>query len=227
MQEISYQVIYSSRRTLSINILPDASVIVRAPYRTSEKTIIKLVNSKATWIRKHTEKFRKNDSKNPARLFADGQKHLFRGKESVLRVEKSPKPYCRFLDNTIEIGTAYPDHQQAVKSLLYQGYKNEAGKLFPESLQRILREKEHYGFRVSALRIRTMRSRWGSCSGQGVISLNTELIRLPDTYLEYVILHELCHLRHHNHGAGFYELLSELFHDWKAVRKELKGYSLR
>jgi predicted metal-dependent hydrolase len=69
-----------------------------------------------------------------------------------------------------------------------------------------------------------MRSRWGSCSKQGKITLSTELIKLPDIFLEYVIIHELCHLKHHNHGKEYYKLLSELFPDWKIVRKGLRDY---
>ncbi|HLN55368.1 MAG TPA: SprT family zinc-dependent metalloprotease [Bacteroidales bacterium] len=227
MQDIQYKVIFSARRTLAISILPDATVIVRAPYRTSEKTITKLVNEKASWILKHTEKFKSNIHRTPARMFADGERHLYRGTESALRVQKSARPYCRFVENSIEIGTAYPEESKAVRNILYQGYRNEANRIFPETLRRVLHEKESYGFKVSELRIRTMKSRWGSCSSRGIISLNTELIRLPEVYLEYVILHELCHLKHHNHGAGFYELLSEICPGWKETRKELKRYILR
>jgi hypothetical protein len=69
-----------------------------------------------------------------------------------------------------------------------------------------------------------MKSRWGSCSKKGIITLSTELIKLPDIYIEYVIIHELCHLKHHNHGKEYYNLLSELFPAWKNVRKDLRGY---
>ena len=67
-------------------------------------------------------------------------------------------------------------------------------------------------------------TRWGSCSRKGLITLSTELIKLPDIYIEYVIIHELCHLKHHNHGKEYYNLLSELFPDWKKVRKDLREY---
>lgn len=226
MQDIEYKVIYSARRTLAISILPDATVIVRVPYRTPAKSITGLVSSKATWIRKHTDRFRNNPRKVDKKLFTNGEKHHYLGAEMALRIEKSSKPYCRFTDENIEIGTSYPEDPKAVRHILYQGYRIEANRVFPETMKRILREKESYGFKVSVLRIRTMKSRWGSCSSKGAISLNTELIRMPAIYLEYVILHELSHLRHHNHGASFYELLSELFPDWKEVRKELKRYSL-
>lgn len=69
-----------------------------------------------------------------------------------------------------------------------------------------------------------MKSRWGSCSSKGKITLNTELIKLADKYIEYVMIHELCHLKHHNHGPGFYALMTELCPDWKRLRNELKSY---
>lgn len=225
--DLKYKVIYSARRTLGISILPDASVIVRVPYRTPEMTIIKLVNDKSPWIRKHTENIKNRISNTHPVRYVNGENHPFRGLTAALRIERSPKPYCRFLENTIEVGTAYPDDAEVIRYILQQGYRREANVVFPETISRILKEKQSYGFKVSELRIRSMKSRWGSCSNSGVISLNSELIKLPGVYLEYVILHELCHLRHHNHGAGFYLLLSELFPGWKKVRKELKGFALR
>jgi predicted metal-dependent hydrolase len=69
-----------------------------------------------------------------------------------------------------------------------------------------------------------MKSRWGSCSSSGKIALSYDLIRLSKECREYVIIHELCHLRHHNHGKGFYDLLTELYPDWKKTRAEIKRY---
>ncbi|HEX2967851.1 MAG TPA: SprT family zinc-dependent metalloprotease [Bacteroidales bacterium] len=227
MQEIKYRVVYSSRRTLAISILHDASVIVRVPYRTSDKTITKLINEKAPWILKHTENIRNNSQKSPARKYTDGEIHLFRGNEYVLKIEKAIKPYCKITDRIIELSTAYPDSPDAVRSILYQFYRKAANAVFPEMLNLILHEKASYGFKVSSLRIRTMKSRWGSCTGKGVIAINTELIRLDDKYIRYVMMHELCHLIHHNHGTGFYNLLSQLCPEWKILRKELKGFALR
>jgi predicted metal-dependent hydrolase len=91
-------------------------------------------------------------------------------------------------------------------------------------MSKVLIEHEHQMFKPASLIIRTMKRRWGSCSGKGVITLSTELVKLDDLYIEYVITHELCHLKHHNHGSQFYSLLSDVFPEWKAVRKELKKY---
>lgn len=219
---IKYKLVYSSRRTLAISVRPDGTVTVRVPYRTSDKKITKLVNDKASWIRKHTERFREAASKNPKAHYSDGEMHLFRGGECILRINHSAKPSCSFSSGSIEIGSPRLADNDLTRRILYAGYRREAHKIFSDALLHILEEKSSYGFKVSKLAIKTMRSRWGSCSGRGVITLNTELIRLPDRFTRYVILHELCHLRHHNHGTGFYNLLEELIPEWRILRKELR-----
>ncbi len=119
---------------------------------------------------------------------------------------------------------AKTDDYDAIKRLLYKGYKREAEQYLPLLLKKVLVEHKNQMFRPSGLIIRTMKRRWGSCSNKGVITLSTELIKLSDLYIEYVIAHELCHLKQHNHGSKYYKLLSEVFPEWKSARKELRKY---
>jgi predicted metal-dependent hydrolase len=226
IQTIKYRVTYSARRTLAISILPDASVIVRVPYRTSDRTIQKLVADKSSWILKHTNNFRIERGKKLPVTYSNGSTHLFRGQEIVLQTEYSSKTFYHISDGSIVLGLRNHEDPDIVKALLYRAYKDQAEQLFPEMLRAVLHKFENYGFRPSKLTVRTMKRRWGSCSNRGSITLNTELIKLPDKYVEYVITHELCHLRHHNHGEGFYRLLSELFPEWKSARKELKMFQV-
>jgi predicted metal-dependent hydrolase len=143
-----------------------------------------------------------------------------------LRLVKADRLLCRFNDDNIEIGLPLEPGPMTVIVTLYHGYTREAARLFPDMLSAIQKKHENQGFRYTKLIIKTMRSRWGSCSNRGVITLNTELIRLPDYLIEYVMIHELCHLKHHNHGNGFYNLLSELLPGWQLYRKELKQHVL-
>jgi predicted metal-dependent hydrolase len=221
---IEFKVIYSGRRTLGISISRDSSVIIRVPYLTSFKTIGRIVQQKADWIIKHRDSYNVNDKTKIPVMYVSGEIHLFRGKEVVLKIEKSSKAYVRFNESIIELGLEKTDDARAKKWLLYRGYKNEASIVFPEMLRKTLEKYESKMFKPAGLIIRTMKRRWGSCSNKGIITLSTELIKLPDLFIEYVILHELCHLKHHNHGTGYYDLLSELFPEWKTVRKELKRY---
>jgi len=224
IEDIEFKVIYSKRRTLGISVLPDSSVVVRVPYLTSYKTISRIIREKSAWIIKHRDSYRKKEHNKPSILYVDGELHLFRGKKSVLRIGKSNKSYIRFTDSTIELGLGKTDDAVAIKRLLYKGYKSEALTVFPRIFSNVLIKYEAQNFKPAGLVIRTMKRRWGSCSGKGIVTLSTELIKLSDVYIEYVILHELCHLRHHNHGTRYYKLLSELSPGWKTIRKELREF---
>ena len=224
INDIEFKVIYSRRRSLGISVLPDSSVIVRVPYLTSNKTISRIVQKKAAWIIKHRDNYKIREHIQPGRIYENDSIHLFRGKESVLKIEKTTRSYIRFNCSIIELGLQKSDDPEAIKKLLYKGYKDEAAKAFPVMVSNIISRYENEKFNPTGLIIRTMKRRWGSCSNKGIITLSTELIKLPDLYLEYVIIHELCHLKHHNHGTGYYRLLSELYPDWRQVRKELRKY---
>jgi predicted metal-dependent hydrolase len=223
-EDIEFSVIYSGRRTLGISVLPDSKVIVRVPYLTSMKTINRIVQQKSIWIIKHRDSYKGKEPNKLNGQYKNGEIHLFRGNKYVLKIEKSKKTYIRFYDGTIYLGLENTENARAVKMLLYKGYKDEALRLFPEIFSMVLDRFYNQMFKPSSLVIRTMKRRWGSCSNKGIITLSTELIKLPDLFIEYVILHELCHLKHHNHGAGYYKLLSELFPEWKSTRKELRNY---
>jgi len=221
---IEFRIVYSKRRTLGISVLPDSAVIVRAPYRASLKTISRIVSEKAAWIIKHRDSYRQKGSRKLNGSFTAGEKQLFRGRDCLLQITPSKKPFVNFNIDTIEVGTDQTDDKQAIRRLLYKGYKKEASKIFPEILGMMLKIHETQTFKPAGLVIRSMKSRWGSCSKKGIITLSTELIKLPDMYIEYVIIHELCHLKHHNHGKEYYNLLAELFPEWKKVRKDLREY---
>jgi predicted metal-dependent hydrolase len=224
IEDIEFKIIYSRRRSIGISVLPDSSVIVRVPHLTSLKTINRIVNDKYSWVLKHRDNYIKLNNSSLKKSYIAGEAHLFRGKEHLLRIEKSGKPYILFSEGIIEIRTDRADDPAMIKRLLYKGYKNEAVSLFPEFMRKVLSDHDNQMFKPAGLVIRTMKRRWGSCSNKGIITLSTELIKLDDLYIEYVITHELCHLKQHNHGPKFYKLLSELFPDWKSVRKELRKY---
>lgn len=222
---ITYKVIYSQRRTLGLCIKADGSLIIRVPAGTSDRVIKRLLEEKKNWILKHTIRIAEQ-VQVATRTFTNGEMHLFRGQYRTLTIIDSDKQFCRFADTSIEVGTT-SKNKDHIRKILYAGYRNEAMNIFPGMLKNLLEKMELKGFKPAGLKIRTMKSRWGSCSSKGFITLNSDLVRLNDIYIEYVMMHELCHLKHHNHGNGFYVLLSELCPDWKRLRRELKGFTLR
>ena len=221
---INYKVIFSRRRSIGITIGPESGVIVRAPFRTSQKTIENLVLSKSRWIKKHLENHADQIRINQNRRYANGELHYFGGREYPLRIVQSEQSYVKHYEDVIEIGLKVIDKMDKVRLLLKNWYKKTAAEHFRKSLDEILDKYSNYNFSPASLAVRTMKGRWGSCNSKGRITLSTELIKIDGKYTEYVILHELCHLKHHDHSSAYYKLLAEVYPDWKTVRKELRKY---
>lgn len=220
--EIELTVIYSVRRTLAINIRSDSTVLLRVPFKTPDSSIERIVRKKYIWIIKHRDNFLRQKAEKPSRNYATGEKHFFRGTEFILNIERSNRPLVSFSEGKIKMSLKEPDDHDAVRELLYRAYREESEKLFPRMVKQAIEKYSNYAFSPSSVIVRNMKRRWGSCSANGKITLSTELIKLPDIYTDYVIAHELCHLKHHNHGDKFYALLSEIFPEWKKFRKEMR-----
>jgi predicted metal-dependent hydrolase len=182
------------------------------------------VEEKSAWIIRHRDNFKSNLQNKALRSYTNGSSHLFRGSTYILNINESQKKFIKFNGDSIDIGLEKTGDEASVRKLLQKAYKAEASGHIPILFKDILDKHSNINFRPTGLVIRSMKRRWGSCSNKGKITLSSELIRLSDKYIEYVIVHELCHLRHHNHGPMFYELLYELYPDWKTVRKQMKGY---
>jgi predicted metal-dependent hydrolase len=154
----------------------------------------------------------------------DGGKVLFRGKEYLLRLIYGEKVDVMISDNEIIVKSPVEKNPLSAEKALKKWYYDQAAILIPEKIGKMIQKYQSLGFNPSMITIRSMKRRWGSCSSKGRITINSELIKIDDLFTDYVILHELCHLKQHNHGPGFYRLLSEVFPDWKNVRKELRKY---
>jgi predicted metal-dependent hydrolase len=224
MTDISYKVIFSRRRSISIIVNPDRGVMVRAPYGSSMKSIETYVNKKSDWIRKHLKGFSESKRIRNGKRYIDGECHMLLGREYLLNITSSLKPFVSQHDNIIEVGLDRTDDCERVKSYLERWYQLKASEFISRKLNDILTRHKDYGFSPTKLSVKPLKSRWGSCTSKQRITVNADLVKLDEIFTEYVIIHELCHLRHHNHGAQFYKLLSELFPDWKRTRAELRKY---
>jgi predicted metal-dependent hydrolase len=108
--------------------------------------------------------------------------------------------------------------------LIGKWYRQEALEFLSRKLNEVLVKYRDLNFIPSTLVVRPLKSRWGSCSSKGKITINSELVKLDEFFSEYVLIHELCHLKYHNHGKDYYRLLGELVPDYKSIRKELRKY---
>lgn len=220
-----YRIIFSRRRTLSIIVSPDKGVIVKAPLRTPVGTIRRFVNEKSDWITKSLKGFNTLIKIDNTEGYSDGDTILLFGIQHKLKLTRSDQYSVRLDDNhTIEASFCDDDNPLIIRAMLESWFKFLAQNKLRGIFREVLTKYRDYGFLPSDFVVRKMKKRWGSCSPGGKIAISYDLIRLDEKYSEYVIIHELCHLRHHNHGSGFYQLLSEIYPGWKNVRDELKKY---
>ena len=150
-------------------------------------------------------------AESPSRRVAESPSH---------RVTESPSR--RVAESPSHRVTESLSCQDVVEKLLDCWYLEQAKRVFKECAEPLIRQMAKYNVAPSSFTIRKMKTRWGSCSRKGSISLNLHLIKLPEQCIKEVILHELCHLVHFNHSKEFYALMTAEMPDWKNWKKELK-----
>jgi predicted metal-dependent hydrolase len=218
--EIRYRLLYASRNTLQIRVHPDLEVTAVAPLGNLPEEIDATVRSRAPWIRRQQREFGTYQPLPQPRRFIGGETHRYLGRQYRLRLSKG-EDGVRLQHPFLLVCTPAPTDSARVKELLGAWYRERAGEVFPERLAHCVRVLRPILATIPPLHIRTMTRRWGSCSRGGTITLNVELVQVPTPCVDYVIVHELCHLREPNHGAAYYDLLSLFRPDWRERRARL------
>lgn len=207
----------SRRRSVTARIRHDGVVEVRAPWLYRESDMIAFLKQHHRWLFNHYEKIQNAD--NQKKTFTSGEIHYYLGEKHELKVVECSQNSVAINGNNLVVSVKSPE---LVENQLNKWYKNQAGIVFSEMLPPIIERFKKYNVAPTKISIRNMRSRWGSCSRKGHISLNLQLIKLPENCIRQVMIHEMCHLVYFNHQAGFYALMEEMMPDWKYWKKQLK-----
>jgi predicted metal-dependent hydrolase len=220
-KNIAFTLSFVQRKSLTIKVHPDASVEVLAPIDTDTNKVLQKVKSKAPWILKQIEQFNTYKPGTPVRRFINGETHLYLGRQYRLKIIADTTNVVKAYRGQLFIHTTNTN-KEIVEKQLQQWYKERANIVFAEMMQEVLPKFKKYKIQQPVLSIRIMSKRWGSCTPSGKIILNTELIKAPKGSIEYVIIHELAHLVHHNHTKPFYDLQNRLLPDWKKWKDRLE-----
>jgi len=218
-----YIVITSKRKTLSIRIEEDGSVLVKAPSFLTEEEIEQFVAKKQDWIIIHRQDAIERKKNKKEMCYDSGLVLPYQGMDLVLEVLPTVLGNETEVIQTqkhIFVCTDNPDSEN-VHEVLLLWYQKEAKK--------VLSERFHYfvdlmSVTPAKLTLRDAKTRWGSCSNKGNIMLNWRLILTPPEVMDYVIVHELCHLKEMNHSKAFWALVEEIIPDYKIRRKWLKEH---
>lgn len=220
-KEIPYILKKSSRKTVGITISQNGEIVISSPHRVSEAAIQDVLKKKSAWILQKLEKFESMNQKS-AYIFAQGGYLLFKGSEYKLNFVSSPnaaKPKVAVEGKSLSLYYRDIDNVEKMKDELKLWYVEQFKAAISE---RIPFFSKKLGVNPCKITIREQKTRWGSCSSKGNINLNWRLIMAPDQVLDYVVIHELCHLKQMNHSAAFWSLVAGSFPSYQLCRKWLK-----
>ena len=178
--ELTYRIVRSERKTLSVSIQPDCTITVRAPRSVRDSQIRRFLIEKQHWL-------------------------ITKYLEAKQKQETIP---CSDLTDT-------------QRAALTRRYIDAAKEYFPK---RVAYFHQFTGGTYSRITIRDQKTRWGSCSSKGTLSFNWRLMLAPPAILDYVVVHELCHLRHMDHSPAFWQAVGEVFPDYASARKWLRKH---
>jgi predicted metal-dependent hydrolase len=208
---------------IRIHVHPDGLIQVEAPETAGMSKINTAVLKRAAWIKRQVDEARQNQAQALVREYVSGETHFYLGRRYRLKLQKLKKAECRVsLVGGILSVKAASTAPESVRDHLERWYRLRARDYFSRRIAD-LTERIRWLDEPPPFRLIAMQRQWGSCSPKRIISLNPALIKAPRDCIEYVLLHELCHLKEHNHSRKYYRLLSEHMPDWQATKSRLDG----
>jgi len=222
-KKINYDLSYSSRKTLAIDVNPDLSVVVTAPKDAADSVVKEKMQKRASWIIQQQRFFENYLPAIPPRRYVSGESHRYLGRQYRLRIHEGDEDVVKMARGQINVYLIDPSNKRRVKPLVVGWFRHRAKVIFEEIFDDVVAKAKRHGIEAEGFNIRRMKNRWGSCTNDGRILLNPDLIIAPKICIEYVIVHELCHLIEYNHGLAFYRLLKKLMPDWEQRRERLNA----
>ena len=214
-----------NRRTLGISVHPDGSIELAAPQRATVEEIQAKVKKRESWIRRQQRAFAAMNAKRRVRRFCSGATHRYLGRQYRLKLTRGVSPEVKLVGGFFRVTTKLSSEIE-VAALLDSWIRERAKEQFARRVERWQEWCQRQRLPVPRVILRSMQKRWGSAHRDGRIALNPDLVRAPSVCIDYVIIHEICHLKHPNHGPEFFHLLDQLMPGWQKVKARLEAAEL-
>lgn len=220
---IAFTICFTPRvsKRVAIHVMPDGAVRVDAPEHAALAEVMAAVRKRARWIWSQLDAQGERKRHVLPREYVSGESHFYLGRRYMLQVRIDPaaEPGVKLWRGRLAI-TAPAQDAALIRRLLDAWYRSRGLDMFARIIAACA-ARAPWLKQAPSWRLRNMRTQWGSCSPKGELLLNPHLLKAPRACIEYVVIHELCHLKEHNHGANFYRLLGAMLPDWEARKKEL------
>ncbi len=219
------KIVRSRRKTIALIVQSDGSLLVRAPLRVTQRQIMDVVQQQAEWVRTRQEAARQRAAAAPPKAFVEGEIFNYLGQPYRLVIANAARPALA-LDAQAGQFRLAPAAQPGAAALFDAWYRRQARQVFTERVAFYARQ---IGLQPQKLRISSARTRWGSCSSRGTLSFTWRLVMAPLPVIDYVVVHELCHLQVRNHSKDFWNKVRAVMPDYKERARWLRvnGHLLR
>ena len=225
----------SKPRKVVIKVHPDQRVVATAPIDASDEMVYDAIMKRARWIWQSLQDFAKQQDHVLPKRYVSGETQFYLGRRYVLKVITNAETNdvinsrVKLSRGKLNVALSESDstldleaRAKLVKSLIDEWYKNKFRSISRERLEALI-YKASWVKNSPSIKIMNMKKQWGSCSTKGNLILNPHLVKAPKECIDYVILHELCHIAEHNHSEHFWRLLTQVMPNWKEVKARLDG----
>ena len=226
-QEIEYELRRSPRRTLEITVTYRGKLRVTAPKAATTDQIERMLRRRKPWILRQMRETAAFPAEMPEKEWVSGETHWYLGRQYRLRIRSADVPNVRLIGRYFEVRLPNPNDRRKVRELMARWYLARARDVFERRITRLIHAVPRLGLdSVPPLIVRSIKLRWGSCSPAGRILMNVDAVKLPAGCVDYLLVHELCHLKHPRHDRAFWRHLDRCMPGWEAHRRRIDRASM-
>lgn len=225
-QTIEFVIEYRKRKTMQIQIELNGSVKVKAPKGMKDENVLKSVKTKGKWIVQKLAEISKNDYRREEKEFVSGELFMYLGREYPLEIiidDSTKKPEIKIVNDELYITNKSKDID-ALKIATEQWYRSKTSEII---LERVEYYQKYFNVKPNNIKVKEQKKRWASCSSKRNLNFNWRCSMAPEWVIDYVVVHEMCHLIHMNHSSDFWQLVENIIPDYKRGREWLRSNGKR
>lgn len=210
------------RRTVGIYVEPDRRLTVLAPTGADVESVERILRRRLPWIRRQRREIEALPPPSPPRQWVNAETHRYVGRQYRLKLVVGAERSVKLAAGYFRVTLPDPKDRGAVRTLMECWYRERARALVAQRAKRLIAATSWLDLpELPPITIKSLTHRWGSTTKAGRITFNVDVVKLPPACLDYVIAHELVHLKIPNHSAAYWRMLGRVMPDWEKWRERL------
>ena len=226
-KKIKFRVTYTNRKTMSISVEPPNDILVVAPNGTPEEDIKDIVKSRGSWIVQKLFEFRNIEAKKVNREFVNGESFMYLGRNYSLQIH---------IDETLQKNSLVKlfrgrfhvyvceNNDELIKKAMELWYREKTEE---QVRSRIRYYQKYFDKKPNNIKVREQKKRWATCTSKNELLFNWRCAMAKATALDYIVVHEMCHMYHMNHSQEFWDLVASIMSDYESRKEWLRDYGIR